>query len=121
MKHVFKTGEQNINWKGKQIKYSGIHMYIKRHKSKPDSCPYCHKNKKLEAHNISGEYKRDLNDWEWICHKCHMHNDGRIKRLTKHQFKKNHKTSDIIRKKISESMKGKIPWNKGLKLKRIIT
>lgn len=32
----------------------------------------------LDVANISGKYQRDINDFEWLCRKCHMKKDGRI-------------------------------------------
>jgi hypothetical protein len=43
-------GEQNHNWKGDNVSYTNLY---------------------LEASNISGEYKRDINDFEYLCASCH--------------------------------------------------
>jgi len=32
----------------------------------------------LELSNISGKYKRDINDYEWLCVKCHRIKDGNM-------------------------------------------
>ena len=68
-------------WKGEDVGYNALHDYIKYHLPKPDICGDCNSPKKLELANISGEYKRDLTDWEWICRRCHMLKDGRLIRL----------------------------------------
>ena len=31
--------------------------------------------------NISGEYHRDVDDFEWLCRRCHMVKDGRLEKL----------------------------------------
>lgn len=31
--------------------------------------------------NISGKYKTDLSDWEYLCRRCHMKKDGRLIRM----------------------------------------
>jgi len=51
--------------------YKYIHEWITKRKSKPDLCPICELNKKLELANISGEYKLDIDDYEYLCRKCH--------------------------------------------------
>ena len=39
-------------------------------------CKYCRKeNCRFEWANISGEYKRDLNDWMNLCVSCHKKYD----------------------------------------------
>lgn len=73
--------ENNGMWKGSAVRYGALHDYIKYHLPKPKECPSCNKIKKLDLANISGEYKRDLSDWEWLCRSCHMKKDGRSKKL----------------------------------------
>lgn len=84
-----KLGENNPNWKGGDgcnIKsLSSFHEYIRNHKPKPELCEDCGKVPPYDVANISGEYKRDLSDWKWICRRCHMVEDGRINNLK--QFK----------------------------------
>ena len=73
------TGKHQPNWKGDNIKYAGLHMYVRKYKKQPDRCEICgKKTKKLDLANISQKYKRDLDDWEYLCRKCHMTKDGRI-------------------------------------------
>jgi len=74
-----KTGKKNPRWKGNGVGYGALHTFIKRRKNKPFFCEDCKENKKLDLANISQEYKRDLDDWEWLCRKCHMVKDGRLK------------------------------------------
>jgi hypothetical protein len=68
--------ERNKNWKGESAGYCAIHTYVKLRKQKPKSCEFCHQNKKLDLANKSGKYKRDLDDWYWLCRKCHQDFDG---------------------------------------------
>lgn len=75
--------EGNPNWKGKDVGYWGVHMWARRHKPKPKFCEKCKKKPSYELANISGEYKRDINDFEWLCRKCHMESDGRLDKLKK--------------------------------------
>lgn len=70
--------EKNSMWKGDNVGYNALHGWIKRHKPKTELCECCNTNKSYDLANISQEYKRDVNDWEWLCRKCHMTKDGRI-------------------------------------------
>jgi len=74
-------GKNNGNWKGDNVGYTALHNWIERNKLKPKECEHCKKLKKLEAANISGKYKRDVNDFEWLCRNCHMLKDGRMEIL----------------------------------------
>ncbi len=74
--------EKNGMWKGNEVSYMGLHSWARRNKPKPKLCEDCKKFPPLDLANISGEYKRDLNDFKWICRKCHMKEDGRLKQLT---------------------------------------
>ena len=76
---IAKKGEKNPNWGGSTIGYTGLHQWIKRNKQKPILCEICHCRKPYDLANISQQYKRDINDFEWLCRKCHMEKDGRMK------------------------------------------
>ena len=85
-KHLNKN---NINWKGDKVGYHSLHEWITTHKKKSEKCEECKQEKKLELANISGEYKRDINDYRWLCRKCHMIYDNRLNlRNKKGQFMK---------------------------------
>src|ERR687891_380248 len=53
-------------------------VYVKYHLPKTRLCQMCSKVPPYDLANISGEYKRDLNDWQWLCRRCHMLSDGRL-------------------------------------------
>lgn len=78
-----KLNDNNPSWKGDNVKYGSLHEWIRRHKIKPLLCERCNKNKKLDLSNISGEYKRDIDDYEWLCRSCHMKKDGIIYNIVK--------------------------------------
>ena len=87
MKNI-NLGEKNGMWKGDKVSYGQLHKWIIRHKSKTKLCENCNKNKPFDLANISGEYKRDINDYKWLCRKCHMKDDGRINNFMKSRFDK---------------------------------
>lgn len=82
-----KMGSKNPMWKGDEVGYVAMHDWVNRHKPKPDLCECCDKEKPRDLANISGEYMRDLSDWEWLCRRCHMIKDGRINNLKKYTKK----------------------------------
>ena len=71
----------NVMWKGKDANINSIHRWVERRKIKPEFCEKCHIKKPFDLANISQEYKRDINDFEWLCRSCHMKSDGRMKNL----------------------------------------
>ena len=70
-----------ISSKTDQAEYTAVHRWVKKRLEKPKRCEGCRKIKSLELANKSDEYKHDLTDWEWLCRRCHMVGDGRIKAL----------------------------------------
>jgi len=77
--------EKNPMWKGDDVGIGALHEWIKRRKPKPKLCEDCKKRKPYDLANISGKYKRDVNDYKWVCRSCHMKEDKRINNLK--QFK----------------------------------
>lgn len=78
--------ENNAMWKGDQVGYGAVHDFVIRRKIKSTGCENCGKiTKKLDLANISGDYKRDLDDWEYLCRKCHMIKDGRINKVGRYK------------------------------------
>lgn len=74
-------GEQNHNWKGNNVSYTNLHVWVRKYKPKPEKCEECGERKEhLELSNISGEYKRDIDDFEWLCRSCHIKFEKKMKR-----------------------------------------
>ncbi len=71
------NGNHNA-WKGDNVTISSLHDWIKCHKPKVELCEYCHQKPPYDCANISGKYLRDINDYEWLCRRCHMLKDGRL-------------------------------------------
>jgi len=68
--------KNNPLWKGDDVSYEALHEWVRRYKTKPEQCVRCaKKTTKLDASNISGKYLRDLNDFEYLCKKCHRYKD----------------------------------------------
>ena len=85
----FKEGQyiedKNINWTGDDVGYGALHTFIIRRLGKAKKCVLCgDPNSSLYVwHNKSMLYKRDLNDWEELCHKCHMGLHAKIRKQLK--------------------------------------
>lgn len=83
-----KKGSNNPMWKEDDVKYSGLHAWVERQLTRPECCSSCGDPGKVDLANISGEYKRELTDWEWLCRTCHMKKDGRMNNRESGKFKK---------------------------------
>jgi hypothetical protein len=105
------SGKHNHCWKGDDASYVAKHIWIRKNKSISDVCEHCKKKKspkELDAANISGEHKRDIHDYIWLCKKCHSKFDG----LSEIQ-----KIRHVEGRNITAFKKGNIPWNKGVTMK----
>jgi len=73
------SGENHPSWLGKEVKYSGVHEWVRRNLGKPDTCEHCGKSG-LSSHqiqwaNVDHEYDRDERYWVRLCAKCHREYD----------------------------------------------
>jgi len=84
-----KNNKYHLGHIKEDVGYSALHDWVRYHKRKTGECGICgtresgYKDKDFDLANISGEYKRDINDFEWLCRKCHMLKDGRLNILLK--------------------------------------
>jgi hypothetical protein len=72
------NGENAHQWKGEFVSYEGLHIWVRKNKPKPDVCEMCNFFKPKQISNISGEYKRDIDDFQWLCASCHWIYDNQI-------------------------------------------
>lgn len=79
--------EKHPNWKGDKVGLDALHIWIENRKSKPDFCECCYIRKPYDLANKSGQYKRDIDDYEWLCRRCHMEKDGRLEKLKENGIK----------------------------------
>ena len=84
-KNLLNFGKKHGMWKGDEVKYGALHAWIRRYKPKPEVCEICNQKEPKEVANISGKYRRDFNDFQWLCIKCHKIKDGTINNLTWNQ------------------------------------
>ena len=82
-------GSLTWNWKGDDIAYRGVHKWVARHKERTGVCQHCGRRPKptpggrkknvTSFANISGEYRRDLDDYIELCEICHKSFDRKVK------------------------------------------
>lgn len=89
------SGPNNHMWK-ENPRIDALHSWVKRYLPRPEVCPICQINTNLELCNISPRYNpatytRDLNNWIWLCRKCHMISDDRILNLELSPYRKMNK------------------------------
>jgi len=93
---------KNTNWKGSKVGYCALHAWVRRHKPKPALCEKCYTNQPRElALRPNKEYERKLDNFQWLCIKCHRAQD------------KGWKWSNEQKKKLTEIVTQKKRDNKG--------
>lgn len=132
IKYTAIIGERHSMWSGDSVGYGALHSWISRNKGKANHCEnkdcLSRNPKKFEWSNISGEYKRDINDYESLCIKCHRKKDlGKIppwnkgKKLHYSVWNKGKKTGLVPKTAWKKGQtpegsklfkKGHKPWNK---------
>lgn len=67
--------DKQVNWKGDNVGYRAIHIWVEKHLGKPRICEDCGdtslKHRQYHWANISRNYKRLITDWRRLCVKCH--------------------------------------------------
>lgn len=98
---MIRNGEKHYRWTGDAVSYRAVHKWVRKYKPHSDVCEKCNMpHYRLEIANISGEYKRDINDYIWICPKCHMVLDGKKEKNRLAHLGKKH--SEETKRKLSE-------------------
>lgn len=84
------NGDKVSGYKGEAVGYAGIHAWVRRRLGRPSECRHCGVEGDRMYHwaNVSGQYKRDTNDWVRLCVPCH------------HKFDNIHQKMWITRKSI---------------------
>src|SRR3990167_622667 len=66
------SNERANGWKGENVSYIGLHLWINRKLGKVDRCEHCGETTgRFEWANKSREYHRSLEDWIGLCYSCH--------------------------------------------------
>ena len=74
-------GAKHWKWKGDEVGYRSLHYWVQNRLGNPSFCEGCKRTKSPEGlgknrsyfhwANISGKYKRNVNDWRRLCYRCH--------------------------------------------------
>jgi hypothetical protein len=78
-------GERHWHWRGDDVSYDVLHLWVRYNKEKTGVCSHCGIKPKprgrskwgTEWANVSGEYLRHLDDFIELCKPCHAKYDGR--------------------------------------------
>ena len=81
-KYLF--NEKHPLWKGDNAGYTSLHIWLRKNYPPPKSCQRCGIKKKRLELSCNGKYSRNIEDYEYICKKCHFKKDGIQKVLVKH-------------------------------------
>jgi len=65
--------------------YRLIHLWINRTKPRSGICEDCKLKTNTGYSNISGEYKKEVEDWQELCDKCHYKYDKDVLGASKSQ------------------------------------
>ncbi|QGH72440.1 MAG: hypothetical protein [Siphoviridae sp. ctpQM7] len=70
-------GEKHPGWKGENVSYKCLHLWINARLGKEKVCQHCKTTnaKRYDWANINGKYKRDISDWIRLCRSCHIKMD----------------------------------------------
>lgn len=68
-------GADHPDWKGDDVTYNVIHLWVNRLKTKTGVCSRCGAERLTQWANLSGLYKRDLDDFAEMCVPCHSRYD----------------------------------------------
>lgn len=71
---------RGLTFKGTHSEYTALHKWVRRHLGNPLSCVKCLGNgvvnvTRIEWANISGEYRKEYDDWMPLCKKHHYYFD----------------------------------------------
>ena len=80
-KSLSKIGKRNPQWKGDNVGTNALHEWVRGRCPSPPKCQRCGKSSPLDLANKNGNYNRNLDEWWWLCRKCHMESDGRLSGL----------------------------------------
>ena len=76
----FKKGENGTHLIKSNPTLRALHKWVQKRKPKPTWCEECWIRKPYDLANISQTYKRDINDYKWLCRHCHRTQHIALKR-----------------------------------------
>lgn len=76
-----KIEDLNGMWRGDDVQYGQLHAWVKSRFPKTDKCMICNDKPPIDLANLTGNYNRELENWGWLCRKCHAQFDGRLEKF----------------------------------------
>jgi len=75
-----RSGELHPRWLGDAVDYKQLHKWVSRRRERTGTCEQCGTVPVPRADgragtdwaNVSGEYRRELDDYRELCHACNM-------------------------------------------------
>ena len=79
---IVRHNEKHHAWKGDNAGYASVHSWIVRNAGKAKSCSFnsLHESTRFQWANISGTYRRDVDDYAQLCPSCHKTYDNIVKK-----------------------------------------
>jgi len=71
---IDRSGENNPQWKGDEASVKALHFWVYARKTRLGFCERCGRTPLsgwTDFANISGEYRRDIDDYIELCRSCH--------------------------------------------------
>ena len=69
-------GSEHYHWKGEEVKYQGLHQWVRKVRGTPTVCEHCGKEgKRLNWANVDHKYRRVAEDYIRLCESCHYKYD----------------------------------------------
>ena len=72
--HTLNSEEKSYHWRGEEVGYKGVHIWVRKWKGKPKLCEVCGLDDSKRIYhwaNIDHTYKRVLEDYISMCVSCH--------------------------------------------------
>jgi hypothetical protein len=82
-------GNKNGMWKDSP-KYAALHLWVRNHLPQPEYCQECIQVPPYDLANVTGIYNRELDNWLYLCRKCHMKSDNRLLTMINRNYRKDY-------------------------------
>ena len=72
------SGEKHPSWKGEEVSYRNLHKWVERKLGRPEKCEFANDtcSGRFQWSNVSGQYYRELGDWQRLCGSHHKRLDN---------------------------------------------